>query len=107
MGYVDKSVALKYLANSEKLFDRLKNNFLESNKNTLDDITNCVANNDVEGLHQIVHSIKGISLNLGSMPLYDDSIALLEKIKKGEISIPLLEQFIDTFRNVYNELSRL
>ena len=33
MSYIDKNIALKYLANSEKIFDKIKNKFLDDYKN--------------------------------------------------------------------------
>lgn len=107
MGYVDKKVALRYLANSEVLFNKIKTNFLTNNKDTVEKITECIVNNDIEELHRIIHSIKGISLNLGSMVLYEDSCLVVDKLKKEEVDLPLIERFIDTFKNVYFELSKM
>ncbi len=107
MGYVDKKIALQYLANSENLFNKIKTSFLNNNQDTIDNITKCLLENNIEELHRIIHSIKGISLNIGSMVLYEDSSAVVEKLKKEEIDLPLLERFIDTFNNVYLELSRM
>lgn len=107
MSYVDKRVALQYLANSEKLFDKIRLSFLKSYKNAVEEINEMLSNDNKEDLYRYIHSIKGISLNLGSMILYEDSCNVLEKIKKEEISLPLLEQFIHTLRSVYDELERL
>jgi len=107
MSYVDKKVALQYLANSEKLFDKVKNSFLNSYKNAVADINELSSSNNREELYRYIHSIKGISLNLGSMILYEDSCDILEKLKKEESNLPSLEQFVHTLRSVYQELERL
>lgn len=107
MGYVDKKVALRYLANSETLFNKIKTNFINNNTDTVENITKCVVDNNVEELFRIIHSIKGISLNIGSMVLYEDANMALEKLKKEEVDLPLIERFIDTFKNVYFELSKM
>ena len=91
----------------ENLFNKIKTSFLNNNQDTIDNITKCLLENNIEELHRIIHSIKGISLNIGSMVLYEDSSAVVEKLKKEEIDLPLLERFIDTFNNVYLELSRM
>lgn len=107
MSYVDKKIALQYLANSEKLFDKIKNSFLESYKNAEQDIKKLIDDNNVEELHRYIHSIKGISLNIGSMPLFDDSQAVVEKLKKEEINLPLIENFVETLKLVILDLSQL
>lgn len=106
MNYVDKKIALKYLANSEILFNKVKQSFLYSYQNGVEEINHFCNTNNVEELYRYIHSIKGISLNIGSMILYEDSEAVLDKIKK-EGKIPSLEQFIFTLRNVCHELSNL
>ncbi|MBE6137158.1 MAG: hypothetical protein E7176_02045 [Erysipelotrichaceae bacterium] len=107
MSYVDKKVALQYLANSEKLFDKIRLSFLNSYKNAVEEINEMISQDNREDLYRYIHSIKGISLNLGSMILYEDSCNVLEKIKKEDTSLPSLEQFIYTLRSVYDELERL
>ncbi|MBQ3253934.1 MAG: Hpt domain-containing protein [Acholeplasmatales bacterium] len=107
MAYVDKNVALKYLANSESLFDRIRKGFLANNKDGIEKINQYVEDENIQDLYNYIHSIKGISLNLGSNTLYEDSQAVLEKLKKEEINLPLIEMFIDTFKCVYDELSRM
>ncbi|MGM9970334.1 MAG: Hpt domain-containing protein [Anaeroplasma sp.] len=107
MGYVDKKVALRYLANSELLFDKIRKSFLNNHKNTPMEIKQYINDNDISSLYNCIHSIKGVSLNVGSIPLYDDSEAVLEVLKKGELNISLINIFIDTFNNVYSELLKL
>lgn len=107
MNYVDKSIAMKYLANSEKIFNKVKESFLNTYKNGVEEINTLYQENNTDALYRYIHSLKGISLNVGSMILYEDACSILEKIKKEEDNLPSLDQFIYTFRNVYLELSRL
>ena len=107
MGYVDKKIALQYLANSERLFDKIKTSFLNSYQNAEEDIKKLLDERNIEELHRYVHSIKGISLNIGSMTLYDDSSALVEKLKKEEINLHLIDNFIETLNYVLLELKQL
>jgi hypothetical protein len=105
--YVNKKLALSYLAGSEIIFNKLKNNFLDSYKNYNDDILSFYNSNNYEELYRYIHNIKGISLDLGSKPLYDDSIAVLEEFKKDVYNIANINKLIDTLENVCNELKEL
>ena len=51
MSYVNKNTALRNLANSDKLFLKFKNNFLTRYKNGVEELTNLVASNDVNGVY--------------------------------------------------------
>lgn len=106
MSYVDKNTALRNLANSDKLFNKFKNNFLSNYKNGIEVLTNLVAENDVSGVYNYINSIKSYALNIGSEALDNDSAIILEEIKKNN-KIPDLDYFIETFRYVYFELERL
>lgn len=107
MNYVDKKIALQYLANSEMIFNKLKTSFLNSYRDAEMVITRLVNENNIEELYRYIHSIKGISLNIGSEVLYEDSILVLDKLKKEEIDLPLIKRFIETIRFVCKELESL
>ncbi len=107
MNYVDKSIALKYLANNEMVFHKVKESFLNTYKNGVEELTRLYNEKNKEDLYRYIHSLKGISLNIGSMVLYEDACYILDKLKKEGNDLPSLEQFIYTLRNVYDELIRL
>ena len=106
MSYVDKNTALRNLANSDKLFFKFKTNFLTRYKNGVEEITNLVAENDIDGVYNYINSIKSYALNIGSEALDNDSNLVLEEIKRNG-KIPSLEVFIETFRYVYAELEKI
>ena len=106
MSYVDKNTALRNLANSENLFNKWKNNFLNRYKNAVEELTELVASNDVDGVYNYINSIKSYALNIGSEALNDDANLVLETIKKGG-RIPSLDIFVETFRYVYEELEKI
>ncbi len=106
MSYVNKNTALRNLANSDKLFLKFKNNFLTRYKNGVEELTNLVASNDVEGVYNFINSIKSYALNIGSEALDNDSNDVLEQINKTG-KIPSLDLFVETFRYVYQELERM
>lgn len=108
MGYIDKKIAMQYLANSEKLFDSLKNRFISNYKDYKSSLTNYLNDKNYEGIYNIIHQIKGFSLNIGSLVLYDDSIHILDEIqKKGEVSPFLVECYIENLDMCYLELSKM
>ncbi len=108
MGYIDKKIAMQYLANSEKLFNSLKNNFISNYKEYKDSLSLYLNDKNYEGIYNIIHQIKGFSLNIGSEVLYNDSIHILEEIqKKGETSPFLVECYIESLEMCYLELSRM
>ncbi len=106
MSYVDKATALRNLANSDKLFLKFKNNFLNNYKNAIEELLDLITKNDVDGVYEYINSIKNYALNIGSESLDNEAFLVLEKIKKDG-KIPSLELFIETFRYVYQELQNL
>ncbi len=106
MRYVDKNLALGYLANSEVIFNKIKDSFLNSYQSWYYDISNLESDKDCEGLYRYIHSIKGISLNIGSQLLYDDSCKALKDIKDHNKSNSL-DAFKQTLSHVYDELKLL
>jgi hypothetical protein len=105
--YVNKTLALSYLAGSEVIFNKLKNNFLDSYKNFNEDILSFYNTNNYQELYRYIHNIKGISLNLGSKNLYDDSILVLEEFKKDVYNLSNIEKLLNTLTIVYSELEKL
>lgn len=105
--YVNKTLALSYLAGSEIIFNKLKNSFLESYKNFKEDILSFYNTNNYQELYRYIHNIKGISLNLGSRALYDDSILVLEEFKKDVYNLSNIEKLLNTLTIVYSELEKL
>ena len=104
MPFVDKSIAVKNLANP-KDFDIFKNRFLKIYKNVVEEIVRLVENNDMDSLYNYISGINNISLNIGSSILYNDTQELLDKIKRGELSPQILDDLYQTLRYVYDELS--
>ena len=104
MPFVDKNIAVKNLANP-KDFDIFKNRFLKVYKGAVEEIVRLVENNDMDSLYNYISGINNISLNIGSSILYNDTLELLDKIKRGELSPQILDDLYQTLRYVYDELS--
>ena len=106
MPFVDKKIAVKNLANP-KDFDIFKNRFLKIYKNSVEEIVRLYNNNDFDELYNYISGINNISLNIGSSILYNDTLELLDKIKRGEYSNLALDDLYQTLRYVYDELSNI
>ena len=104
MPFVDKNIAVKNLANP-KDFDIFKNRFLKIYKGAVEEIVRLVENNDMDSLYNYISGINNISLNIGSSILYNDTLEILDKIKRGELSPQILDDLYQTLRYVYDELS--
>ena len=104
---MDKQIALKYLANSEAIFQKIKTSFCRNYRNAEELLLNAYNEKNYEELYRIVHSIKGISLNIGSDVLYQDASDLCLDFKKEIYNLQHITAFIDTLNNVIIELDRL
>ena len=58
-------------------------------------------------MERYVHTIKGVSLNLGAKPLYDSCVDALDKLRKNEWDADVLKKFYKIFKETYKELDRL
>ena len=103
MPFVDKKTALQNLANP-KDFDIFKARYLKSYKNAVENIIKLLDDNDIDDLYNYISGINNISLNIGSSILYNDTLELLEKIKRGELSPQMFDDLYQTLRYVYDEL---
>lgn len=107
MCLIDKKVAMNYLMGNEVIFTKIKDSFLDSYHNFQDDQASFNASKNVKQAHFYIHSLKGISLNLGALKLYDDSNLVLEELKKGLWNQDLVDRFFQTLDKTYQELKEL
>lgn len=73
---------------NEKLYKKVLLLFLDKNRNIMDDIIKAINNNELETAHHLVHSLKGVSGNIGAMTLYELSKSVEEHLKFSGIDIP-------------------
>lgn len=105
--YIEKIIWENYLDNSEELFQLIGKSFLESYKDFGKEIKDLSEKNDIELIHEKLHSIKGITLNLGMQKLDDVCEEALIPIRKNIIDYDKLENLILVFNNSYHELEDL
>ena len=98
MAYIEKKIALDYLG-SLNLFNIVALSFLSSYE---DFVLRVKYMTDEEEIHNEIHSLKGITLNLGMVLLYDETTKLLKKIRDKENYS--LTSLFEIFKNTYEEL---
>jgi FOG: HPt domain len=80
----DESAVMERLGGNEALLGKLMSKFYATYRDTRAELLVRLEKNDYEEAHRIVHSIKGVSANLGIGKLYRLAIALESKMKAGE-----------------------
>ena len=104
MKYISYELSMNYLMNNKNIFIKIKNSFLESYRSYKLDYKKLLKNKDFIGLEKYIHSIKGISLNLGAKPLYDACVNALQNIRKELWDNQTLKDFYIALRKSYKEL---
>ncbi len=105
--YVDKNLGISTMGGHENIYNKFINAFVENNKNLISDISSLLVGYKDEA-RRLVHSIKGVSLNVGSKKLNDISTLFetaimendIEKMQSGFV------EFKSVFSNVMNELDQ-
>ena len=93
--YFDYNLAMQYLANNDGILRKIVNRFLLDYKDFINELD--------EDIYAKIHSLKGITLNLGAKALYYECQTVLEAIKKEEKYT--LSSFIDCFDKTYDALN--
>ena len=107
MNYINKEVAFRYLTGIEHLFDTLSKSFLDSYKNFENQVSSSYQNDNLEELYNHVHSLKGITLNLGMEELYSACVDVLSSIRFERLSQIQIKKLLDVFNNTYQELKEI
>ena len=80
----DEKAVMERLGGNEALLGKLMSKFYVTYRNTRAELLARLEEKDYEEAHRIVHSIKGVSANLGIGKLYRQAIALESRMKAGE-----------------------
>ncbi|XMB85698.1 Hpt domain-containing protein [Mycoplasmatota bacterium WC44] len=102
---VDVEYALSTMNNLEFILIKLYKEFLVNNKNLMKDIENLIET-DLNEAKRHVHSIKGISTNLGSKKMYEVARDF-EEVMKEESVETIKKEFISfktCFEKMYTEI---
>lgn len=86
---LDVATGIRMVGGDEATFRELLADFVQILPEKSDGIEKCLAENDLTGLSRIAHNIKGISLNLGALQLYEYAGRLEKSASAGYTEKPL------------------
>lgn len=97
---VEVSEALDRLSNDEGLYLRLLSSFLLTDP--LKELKDAIKKHDTETSIRAVHSLKGVTLNLGLLNLADPCIEMLQLYRQGAVTkadalFPKVEEAFSSF----------
>lgn len=109
--YFDYEVAMSYLGGLDSLFKKVANSFLEEyadfdlkvNK-ALEEEKNSFKDYMNSKLYALLHTLKGITLNLGFKRLYDELLPILASLKSGSCEKEKIASVLNTFDASFKEL---
>lgn len=109
--YFDYEVAMSYLGGLDSLFRKVANSFLEEyddfdlkiNK-ALEEEENSFKDYMNSKLYALLHTLKGITLNLGFKRLYDELLPILASLKCGNLEKEKIASVLNTFDASFKEL---
>jgi PAS domain S-box-containing protein len=84
---IDVPGGLARVNGNEKLYQKLLNNFYQTNKNTKLEIEKTIENGDLKLAERLVHTIKGVSSTIGANGLAEVSQPLETELRNGNKSI--------------------
>jgi HPt (histidine-containing phosphotransfer) domain-containing protein len=105
--FVEEEIWMQYLAGNKDLFKVVAKAFIEDYKNYHNDIIINIKEHNVDELHNMLHSLKGITLNLGMKKLYDQSENTLIPIRKNLIDQNEFDKLLNIFDQSYDELKNI
>lgn len=98
---IDINLALNLLEGYEQIYQMIVLSFLENESNLIERIESNLPHK-FEEARRLVHSCKGISKNLGSLPLYE--IALELELALIEHNLDLVELYLPKFKSIFYEV---
>ena len=114
MTFINKEVAIEYLGGMEAIFDKISKSFLESYKDfkqkvltSLEEEKESFSDYMTSSLYNEIHSIKGITLNMGMIALYDCTTSILKDLKENIVDTQKIASMLDVFDATYNELKEI
>ncbi len=96
---IDTREGLMRVNKNIKLYKKLLRSFYESNRSTLQILSNAISTGDSELAVRTVHTVKGVSSNLGAITLFERALELEQALKA---SLTGNEQLIELFEGAFN-----
>lgn len=112
--YINYEVAMSYLGNMDTIFKKVGSSFLDNYKNFKEEVLTSLDNeysnfNDYMNskLYSSIHTLKGITLNLGMELLYNETLPILDSLKENIVLKEKIASMLHTFDASYNELKEM
>lgn len=102
--YIEEKIWKSYLDNNEELFNLIGSSFLSSYDGFNIKLSKLIEENKIDEIHEMLHAIKGISLNLGMEKLDSATESALIFIRKDVLDTNSLNVLMDIFDKSYEEL---
>ena len=99
---IDYNLVNKYIGNME-IFKKVSKVFITEHSPLLNEAS-LLSDYDLE---RNVHSIKGVSLNLGLKDLYDKSVSYLSIIRSGKNIKESLDEYLMTLKKAIDDLNNI
>lgn len=99
--------ALNQLGGNEALLTKMLGKFESEFSDVATEITHLLNNNDIKNAKMKVHTVKGISGNLGLQALYDCSTKFDVELRTGEFSQDMLAEFTSLLTMTCEEIQRM
>lgn len=105
--YIKESIWREYLDNNSNLFIIVSKSFLEDFKSFGDNLNVLIKEKGIKKIHELLHELKGVVLNIGADILYDSIEEALVFIRKEELDLKSLNNVCEVFDLTYNELEKI
>ncbi len=101
LNVVDVDLALNLMNGYEQIYFRVIQTFLENHGCLVENLEKCLEK-DLDEARRLVHSCKGISKNIGSLPLYEVSEAFEQAIVNRNSN--LINFYYIKFKAIFNQV---
>ncbi len=105
--YIEESVWKDYLDNNKDLFILVSKSFIEDYKDFSNNLNNLIEDKNIKKIHELLHELKGVVLNLGAKELYNAVLNALVYVRQNSMNIESLETLKNVFNNTYQELDKI
>ena len=109
--YFDYKVAMSYLGGLDSLFRKVAGSFLEEYTDFDLKVKKALVEEEASAkdymnskLYALLHTLKGITLNLGFKQLYDELLPILASLKSGNYEKEKIASVLNTFDASFKEL---
>jgi HPt (histidine-containing phosphotransfer) domain-containing protein len=103
---INYDFALKQLGGNDQLLNKLLGQFVSEYREASQEVINFINSNDLKSTELKVHTVKGISGNLGLQALYDCTCKFDAELKLGKPSEALISKFTDLLSQTCSEVEK-